>query len=478
MTADYDLIVLGAGPAGVGAALAARRHDLKVAVLDQARAAGGQIYRAPNFRVGAPELRAQPDLARGEKLRAALEGSGADLFLDHKVWFVAPGISVAAVGPHGPTRFEAPAIVVATGTTERIIPVPGITLPAVVGLAAATILLKAHAVVPAGPTVVAGIGPLLYAVASGLLKAGGEVAAVVDLARPTDWAAIAPRLASRPDLLAQGFSWVAKLRRAAVPLFFGHTVTAVGGSEAVEDVEIRPVDPDWRPLREGQPVLIKARSVAIGHGLVPATEALQLLGVPHAFHPAEGGWTPQVEADRSTPVAGVYAAGDCAGVVGAAAAGLAGEIAGLSVARDAGRLSPSAYEGETRGLQRKWARAARFGSAISRLMALRTGLIQAIPSPTVVCRCEDVTRASIEAAVSAGVRHVGQLKSTTRCGMGPCQGRMCAEAAAELVALGSGSDRTAVGQWTARTPMLPVPLAAMVGVYDYDDIPKPVPAPA
>jgi pyruvate/2-oxoglutarate dehydrogenase complex dihydrolipoamide dehydrogenase (E3) component len=88
-------------------------------------------------------LHAAPDLARGEQLRTALEGSGADLFLDHKVWFVSPGVCVAAVGPKGPARFEAPAIVVATGTTERIIPVPGITLPGVIGLAAATILLKA-----------------------------------------------------------------------------------------------------------------------------------------------------------------------------------------------------------------------------------------------------------------------------------------------------------------------------------------------
>lgn len=477
MTRHYDLIVLGAGPAGIGAALAARRSDLKVAIFDQARAAGGQIYRAPNFKIGA-HAKKSPDLARGESLRAALERSGAKLFFDHKVWFVARGVSLAAVGPDGPVRFEAPAIVVATGTTERIIPVPGITLPGVIGLAAATILLKAHAVVPAGPTVVAGVGPLLYAVAAGLLKAGGEIAAVVDLARPADWAAAMPSLVNRPDLLAQGLSWIATLRRTGVPLFFGHTVTAIGGTNDVEDVEIRPVDDDWRPGAEARAVLVRARSVAIGHGLFPATEALRLLDVPHAFRPAEGGWVPQAGPDRSTPIAGVFAAGDCAGVAGAAAARIAGEIAGLGVARDAGALSARAYDHETRGLHRNFARAQKFGSAISRLMALRPGLVHAMPGCTVVCRCEDITRAAVDAAIAAGARHVGQLKSTTRCGMGPCQGRMCAEPAAELVALGSDSDRAAVGQWTARTPILPVPLAAMIGTYTYDDIPKPKPAPA
>lgn len=476
MTGTFDLIVLGAGPAGIAAALAARRHDLKVAVLDQARAAGGQIYRAPTFRVAA--VGQAPDLARGETLRAALEQSGAALFFDYKVWFVAPGVSVAAVGPQGPARFEAPGIVVATGTTERVIPVPGVTLPGVLGLAAATILLKAHAAVPAGPTVVAGVGPLLYAVAAGLLKAGGKVAAVVDLCRSKDWVAAVPSLAGRPDLLAQGLSWMATLRRAGVPLFFGHAVTAIGGADAVEDVEIRPVDPEWRPRPDARAILVQARSVAIGHGLVPATEALRLLGVPHAFRSAQGGWTPQVQPDGSTAIAGVYVAGDCAGVAGAAAAGLSGEIAGLGVARVAGALSARTYDRATRGLHRRFLRAHRFGSGISRLMALRPGLVRAIPDATIVCRCEDISRAAIDAAVAAGARHVGQLKSTTRCGMGPCQGRMCAEAAAELVALGSGADRAAAGQWTARTPILPVPLAAMIGDYDYDDIPKPKPAPA
>lgn len=477
MTRRFDLLVLGAGPAGIEAALAARRHKLDVAILDQARAAGGQIYRAPNFKSHTADF-ASADLARGERLRAALESSGAASFFNHRVWFVAPGISVAAVGPEGLVRFEAPKMVVATGTTERIIPVPGITLPGVIGLAAATILLKAHAVAPAGPVVVAGVGPLLYAVAAGLAKAGTEISAVVDLARPADWALAVPALVGRPDLLAQGLGWIAKLRRAGVPLYFGHAVAAIGGAEQVEDAEIRPVDRNWRIRSEAPAVLVEARSIAIGHGLTPASEALRLLNVLHAFRPERGGWTPEVRQDRSTAVNGVYAAGDCAGVGGAVAAGIAGQIAGLSVVRDAGGLAPGAYEDEVRSLRRSFARADRFGSAISRLMTLRPGLVGSMPRSTIVCRCEDVTRATIDATAASGARHVNQLKSTTRCGMGPCQGRMCGEAAAELVALASGCGRTAVGQWTARAPLLPVPLAAMIGSYSYDDIPKPKPAPA
>jgi NADPH-dependent 2,4-dienoyl-CoA reductase/sulfur reductase-like enzyme len=285
-------------------------------------------------------------------------------------------------------------------------------------------------------------------------------------------------LVSRPDLLSQGLDWIAKLRGAGVRLHFAHTVTAIGGADQCEDVEIKPVGRDWQVRSDAPGILLQAKTVAIGHGLVPATEALRLINVPHVFRPERGGWTPEMRADQSTPVAGIYAAGDCAGIAGAAAAGLAGEIAGLTVARHASGLSPGAYDDAVRGPRRRLARANRFGHAISQLMTLRPGLVRAMPASTVVCRCEDVTRLAIDSAVAGGAHHVNQLKSATRCGMGPCQGRMCGEAAAELVALASGRERTAAGQWTARAPLLPVPMATMVGTYTYDDIPKPTPAPA
>src|SRR5258708_27355760 len=206
-TMTHDLLVLGAGPAGISAAVTACQLGLAVALIDEAAQAGGQIYRAPTFQPTAADLAGNPDLSQGERLRELLRTSDVAVFFRHRVWEAAPGPRLAAVGPDGPVRFTGRAIVVATGTTERVIPVPGITLPGVIGLAAATILLKAHAVVPGGPLVVAGVGPLLYAVAAGALKAGGTVAAVVDLARPVDWLRALPGLSYRPDLLRCGLGW-------------------------------------------------------------------------------------------------------------------------------------------------------------------------------------------------------------------------------------------------------------------------------
>jgi NAD(P)H-nitrite reductase large subunit len=123
------------------------------------------------------------------------------------------------------------------------------------------------------------------------------------------------------------------------------------------------------------------------------------------------------------------------------------------------------------------ARAERFGAAIAGLMQARAGAYAAIPPETVVCRCEDISRATIEQALDAGARDVNQAKAWTRCGMGPCQGRMCGETLAELVALRIGS-RAAAGQFTGRAPLRPAPYDLLVGEFDYDALDLPAPAPS
>ena len=474
-TLAVDLIVVGGGPAGMRAAIAARQHGLSVALIDEGQRPGGQIYRSPNYPMGAADLRASPDLVRGEALRAELAASGAVVLSRCRAWFAARGFSVRCFGPDGDHALQARTVVIATGTTERVLPLPGSTLPGVIGLAAATILLKAHGALPAGPTVVAGVGPLLYAVAAGVLKAGGNVAAVVDLLRPTDWSAALPGLVTRPDLLARGAGWMSSLVRAGVPVHAGATVTAMQGADAIEAVEISPVSRGWSPA--GARTTIAAGSVAIGHGLTPATEVARLLGVPHHFSAELGGWVPALDADRRA-AEGIYIAGDCAGVCGAAAAEWAGTLAGLGAARDLGAISAASYAAATSDVRRRLAKAERFGRAISRLMTLRPGLTAAVTPATIVCRCEDIPRTRIDEVTGQGARTLNQLKSTTRCGMGPCQGRSCGEAAAEIVAGNTGQSRTEVGQWTARAPLRPIALDAALGEYTYADIPKPPMLPA
>ena len=464
----FDVAVLGGGPAGMAAATEAARGGARVLLLEEAAAPGGQVYRAPPAGFA---MKPDRDRQAGDALRAALGSSGADIRTGCRVWGLGGGplvpegqsnapFSLSALGADGvPFTVEARALILACGTHERIIPFPGWTLPGVIGLAAATILLKAQGMLPGQRVVVAGAGPLLYAVAAKVLAGGGCVAAVVDAARPGEWLRALPALTARPDLLAQGVAWRAKLLAARVPVLAGAQVTTAEGDKVLAQVRV------------GARV-IEADALCIGHGLVPATEASRTYRARHAHRPEDGGWVPVLDAAQRTSVPFLYAAGDGAGLRGAAAAPATGRLAARTALHDLGFKLPHAVEGDA-----ALARARRAGAAMARMMALRPAMLAAIPAETIICRCEGVTRSAIEQAAAAGAGTINQLKHFTRCGMGPCQGRMCGEAASALLAAARGVGVAELGFATGRIPLRPVPMASILGDFDYADIPVPAPAP-
>lgn len=481
-----DVAVLGAGPAGTGAAIAVAAAGQSVLLIDEAPAAGGQIYRkVPDAllpaRCNAGD--ADPDRRAGDALRRELHASGVETAFGWRVWSVLRterGFRLDAIGPDATHSVDAAALLVATGAVERVLPFPGWTTPGVVGLAAATTMLKSQHSSPGARVVVAGAGPLLAAVAAGVLKAGAKVAAVVDVNGPADWLAAAPDVALRPRLAAQGAGWVLRLLQARVPFNFRAKVVRALGGEQLQAVEIASADSRGRRCSGPPPIRVEADALCVGNGLAPATELPRLLRAECVFDRALGGWRPAIDAFGRTSVAGLYAAGDGAGILGAQAALLAGRAAGAAIVADLCGTAPVAQ-----ALWTGW-RARRFGAAMAGLTATNSAVAGEIPAETIVCRCEDVTRAEIDAGYDAGARDVNQMKQFTRCGMGPCQGRCCGEAAAELLALRLVADgavpdidagRRRVGQWTGRTPLRPVPLSALVGSFSYDDIPVPEPAP-
>ena len=476
MTASHDLIVIGAGPAGSSAALAAARHGLSVALIDDAMAAGGQVYRAPANGLDVPPSKRDADFHTGEDLRHALGQSNVDWKPGRTVWSIAAGYTVSAVGPAGVEDYEAPRLIAATGAHERVVPFPGWTLPGVIGLAAATILLKSQGMVPGRRVVVAGCGPLLIAVAAKIVAAGGQVAAIVDLNGPSDWLRALPRMARRPRLLMRGAGWVLDIARARIPIHFRHSITEAQGSECIEKIAIGPVD-RWGAPTGSSAYLPDADMLVVGHGLVPGAEIPRILGAKMVYESDRGGWIPAVDDAGRTSVMGLFAAGDGAGIRGAEPAALLGTLAGLTAARDAGRLGQGAYEKSTTAMRTQLASYRPFANAVGDMMALRPRQVAAIGPSTVVCRCEDITRAGIDAAARDGALDVNQLKHFTRCGMGPCQGRMCGDVAGELLAQARGVPRAAVGYWTGRPPLRPIPLEDFIGTFTYGDLPIPKPAP-
>lgn len=468
-SAHVDVAVLGAGPAGAEAAMAASARGLEVVAIDEQTAAGGQVWRAKSAGVvWAPET---PESRAGAALRERLARSTVAL-RPGRLWrvervdgFWRLGVQEGVQEGGVTSEIRARAFVVAAGARERVVPTPGWTTPGVLGLAGATALMKGDLTPPGRRVVVAGTGPLLFYVASEVRRLGGVVTAVISANRFVDWMAVGPALAARPDLAARGALWLADLALGGAPIRWGAAVTSIEGGDAVRAVATSRLD-GARAER------FEADAVCLGHGLEPSVEAAALAGAPLDWREDLGGWVPRADADGRTPVDGLFVCGDGAGIRGAAAAALDGEIVGGAAAAWLGaeRAPPHA-------LKRARRRAETFGRAMTRLSRPPEPLHAVATPDTVVCRCEGLTRSEIAAEIAAGAEGALSVKSGTRAGMGPCGGRYCQRAVARMIAAARGVDESAVPPPTARPPLRPIAIAAVAGDFDYDDLPIPKPAP-
>jgi thioredoxin reductase len=470
MSHQQDLIVIGAGPAGISAAITASRHGLKVTLIDDAPIAGGQIYRAtPNEWTPNASGSSDQDLDDGNSLRDLLSKSNVKHLPNHLVWAVAPGFEIRTVSDSKEIKLSAKTLVVCSGVTERILPFPGWTTPGVIGLAASTILLKSQQILPGKEPVIAGSGPLLYAVANAIIVAGGKPAAIADLGSLFDWFVSIPKLLTAPALLIRGLVWRARIFKARIPVLHRHHVTRVDGDGQVETIELTPIDANGTPLPKKKNTKFKSNTLIVGHGLIPSLEITRLLKAKHLFNAERGGWTPDIDAFQRTSIPGLYVAGDCGGISGAKTAALSGTIAGLRASFDSDMITEKVFHDLYSPTVGKRNKTERFGKQMGKLMSMRSGLLEALTPDTIVCRCEDITYGQIMGAVNAGAADCNEVKAWTRGGMGPCQGRTCGETIAEIVSLQVG-DRDKAGFFTARVPLRPCTIDALAPICSYDDI--------
>ena len=465
MSDPWDIAVIGAGPAGGNAALAAAASGQRVIMLDEQPSPGGQVWRAKSRSILSAPI--TPETKAGDDLRTALSDSTVAQQPGTRVWDISRRDdlwSLQCLRNGTSQQIRARALILATGAREYVQPVAGWTMPGVIGLAGATALFKQNLSLPGQRTVVSGTGPLVFYVASEIRRLGGTVAAVVTPNTRRDWVRALPAMASQPALMARGALWVADLMLSRVPILWGHTVSDIAGDSAVSGVTTQNLS------RRSSGPSFGADSLCLGHGLIPNIEAAQMLGVTVHHDPALGGWVPDADPDGATQIKGLYLCGDGCGIRGATAAGLQGSLAGARAARDLGHAAPVPS-------QRKWAQAARFGTAMTALSIPRADLADLASPDTILCRCESLTRADITAEIATGATSTNAIKSGKRAGMGPCGGKYCQTAVAALIAAQTGKPVADVPPPTPRPPLRPVPLGQAAGTFDYDDLPIPKPAP-
>jgi thioredoxin reductase len=450
---EADVVIVGAGPAGANAALALADAGIRSLLVDDNHDAGGQVWRTgPGdrhagfaFRDGrADALRAA--LARNTLIehRAGTEVVG--LFDGLHLWLHKDGQGVADV--------RAKNLIVATGAVEQFVPVPGWTLPSVFGLGGLQSLLKAARAVPQGPVVLAGAGPLLHLTAAQLAALGADIVAVVDAApRPNVGQVLA--MASALGQLAKGLAFDWSLVRSGIPILRGHAVAAIRGDGAVAEVDVVPLDAEWRP-QNGPTRTFRCETVGLGFGVRPNVELTRLLGCEHDYTANRGGWHARRGEFLETTVPGVFVAGDGGGIEGVEAAIAQGIIAAHGVAQRLGKGDKLA--GRAHAALGKRRSLGRFRDAVESWSRVRPGIFQLTTPQTIVCRCEDAVRAQITDAAQAGYTLVGPMKMNTRIGMGLCQGRTCTFALQHIMAAEAGIDVSQVGVPSNRTPLRPIPI--------------------
>ena len=449
----YDVAVVGAGPAGLAAAANCARAGLMTVLFDEQASPGGQIYRA----ISATPLKRDTifgaDYWSGAKLVRDFLASGAQYVPTATVWSLTRereiGVSVA-----GSARIvRAEQVILATGALERPFPASGWTLPGVMTVGAAQILLKSSGLVPRGRTVLAGCGPLLWLLAWQYLNAGLCIDAILDTT-PRLSRAMAIRHA--PDFvlspyLAKGLRLLLTVRR-RVRVIGNVVELRIEGRTHVESVVYRTT--------AGTEQRLPVDTVFLHQGIVPNVNLAMAVGIEHHWDEMQLCWTPVLDAAGNSGIPGIAVAGDGAGIAGAEAAQARGEIAGLAAVKTLrpealGRVGPD--ETTVRARLKRVMRGRAFLDAYYQPMSQFRRPI----GNTIVCRCEEVTARQIIDTVALGCDGPNQMKAFLRCGMGACQGRLCGLTVTELIAHARGVAPQATGYYRIRPPVKPITVAEL-----------------
>ena len=457
-----DVAVIGAGPAGLAAATRAAGAGLSVVLLDEQETVGGQIYRAIERSDAQRREILGPDYVTGAALAEAFAHSGARYEPNASVWQVTRERSVHYLKDGKTGSFEAKRVVLATGALERPFPIPGWTLPGVLTAGAAQILLKSAGEVPAEPPVLVGCGPLLYLLGWQYVRAGVPLRALVDTTRHEDrWRAkrhMISALRAWP-YLAKGLQLLRALREAGVPIH-----------EGADDLRIEGAPGDDGTDRahalsfsvRGVPQRIEASVFLLHQGVVPNTQFSWSLRATHHWDDAQLCFTPQTDAWGELDVAGIFVAGDGGGIAGAQAAEAQGELSALAIATQLGALDQATRNHNAAPLLRRLAEVKRIRPFLDTLYRPRDE--NRVPQDDVqVCRCEEVTAGDVRRFVELGCQGPNQAKSFGRCGMGPCQGRLCGLTVTEVIAEARKVSPATVGYYRIRPPIKPLTLGELAG---------------
>jgi NADPH-dependent 2,4-dienoyl-CoA reductase/sulfur reductase-like enzyme len=452
--AGYELGIVGAGPAGMAAAIEAAGLGLSVLVVDEQPAPGGQVFRAVETAAADPALDGEFSGA-GAALVRAFRATAAIAYRPRStLWhydIAARRMSVLRDGVS--EEIAVGRLLLATGAQERPVPLPGWTLPGVMGAGAAQILLKTAGAVPQGPVAIAGQGPLAWLLAVQLLRAGAGPVTLLE----TTGKGMLPRalraggLWTGRRLLRKGIALVREARRRGL-----RVVRGVQGLRAEGEGRVQRVA--W------QGGSMACDTLLLHEGVIPATHISRALGLEHVWDARQFCWRPVLDGWGATSEDGIAVAGDGGVIGGWEAAVASGRLAALDAALRLGRLDAAARDRRATPHRAALAGALALRPFLDRLYAPASTVLAPVDDATIVCRCEEVTAGQVRQAARLGAAGPNQAKAYLRAGMGPCQGRICGTVVAALIADERGIPMAEAGALRPRAPFKPMTVGELAAL--------------
>lgn len=451
MVNRHQVIVVGAGPAGLNAAKYAANAGAEVALIDAGNLLGGQYWRHTGNELMDQKLHRNFD--QGSLLMdAVLANSRITVYSGESIWS-ASLIDEQLLLRTSSAEFSTSRLIIATGAYDRALAFPGWDIPGVMTPGAVQALLKGSGVLAGKQIVVAGTGPFLLSVAAGIVKAGGQALGVLEASAKSAWFKELLTLLVNPTKIMEGAGYVLELRSKKVAVRYRQAVVAAhaGSDGLLESVTVANINPDFTIRSTYQ---LKCDVAAVGWGFTPDTSLAALLGVEQLVA-SDGSTHVQVDENQRANLPGskveIYAAGESTGVGGYQLALLEGAVAGLSAAHS--RQS-------TKELKKGRKRATRFARALLKVYPIAPGWKSWLTPTTLICRCEEVSYQSLlDAKLKFSATDSKAAKLFTRCGMGFCQGRVCGRNVSDLLD-GDSSDRI---QSTYRPIINPITLGDLAG---------------
>jgi hypothetical protein len=451
LASSYDLVVVGGGPAGLAAAALAARAGVSTVLFDENPGIGGQIYRGITSTPIKDRAVLGEDYWAGTALAAEATASGATIVNGATVWSLDPsrqvGVSIA-----GQVRMiQAQRVIVATGSLERPFPIPGWTLPGVMTAGAAQTVLKAQGLVPGGRTLLAGCGPLLWLLAAQLLRAGAAIEAILETTPRGNWLRALPHL---PDFLLSPY-WskgLALLRevKGKVPVIPIERLAA-RGEDRLQEVDY---------VSHGKEHRRRADLLLLHQGVVPNVNLANAAGAVHRWNERQLCFEPVLDVDFTSTVSGIAVAGDGAGIAGGTAAAERGRLAAIAAVR---ALKPAVSVPDPQSVRQRLQRE-ELGRGFLDTLYRPADAFRLPEGETIACRCEEVTSGQIRGMAAIGCEGPNQMKAFLRCGMGPCQGRLCGLTVTELIAAERRTRPGEVGYYRLRPPVKPITLAELASL--------------